>query len=251
MRYSIVLTLLFSVIFLSGCADSKKKDPYSNYGNSYDNYGGAYGVNTNDIKFLDSAKSNEVTEAGFSNLALVNLENETVKLGDLIGKKSIVLVMLRGYTGPICPFCSTQTSRLISNYKKFKDRNAEVIIVYPIEKQEDSKEFGQFLLSSRQKAKDFPTEVPFPVFLDPELKTVDQLGIRKDLSKPATYILDAEGKIRFAYVGSTISDRPSIKSMLAQLDAINPKKVEEETKVEKEEPKPTPAPDKKIEEKKE
>ena len=57
--------------------------------------------------------------------------------------------------------------------------------------------------------------------LDVELRAVDQLGIRADLSKPATYIVDKQGQVRFAYVGATIADRPSVQSMLEQLAAIN------------------------------
>ena len=66
-----------------------------------------------------------------------------------------------------------------------------------------------------------PVPPPFPLVLDVELHAVDQLGIRADLSKPATYILDKQGQVRFAYVGSTIADRPSVKSLLDQLTAIN------------------------------
>ena len=65
------------------------------------------------------------------------------------------------------------------------------------------------------------TEVPFPVLLDVALKGVDALGIRKDLSKPATYILDAQGRLQFAYVGNTLADRPSVQALLEQLDKIN------------------------------
>ena len=64
-------------------------------------------------------------------------------------------------------------------------------------------------------------KIPFPIVLDVELKAVNQLGIRKDLSKPATYILDKQGQTRFAYVGDSLADRPSVKALLDQLDALN------------------------------
>lgn len=60
----------------------------------------------------------------------------------------------------------------------------------------------------------------FPVVLDVELKAVDRLGIRKDLSKPATYIIDRDGRVRFAYVGANIADRPGVDAIVAQLDQI-------------------------------
>jgi hypothetical protein len=55
------------------------------------------------------------------------------------------------------------------------------------------------------------------VLLDVELKGVDQLGIRKDLSKPATYIVDPAGNLRYAYVGEHIADRPSVAALLAEV----------------------------------
>jgi peroxiredoxin len=60
--------------------------------------------------------------------------------------------------------------------------------------------------------------VPFPVLLDVQLQAVDQLGIRKDLSKPATYIVDRTGEVRYAYVGNHLADRPSVQAVLQQLD---------------------------------
>ena len=65
------------------------------------------------------------------------------------------------------------------------------------------------------------SKVPFQILLDEDFKAVDHFGIRGDLAKPATYILDKEGKVRFAYVGTSTADRPSLKALLKQLDAIN------------------------------
>ena len=48
----------------------------------------------------------------------------------------------------------------------------------------------------------------------------DRLGIRADLALPSTYILDRDGKVRLAYVGATLTDRPSVKAMLDQLDRL-------------------------------
>ena len=54
-----------------------------------------------------------------------------------------------------------------------------------------------------------------------ELKGVSALGIREDLSKPATYIVDQDGAVRFAYVGANRADRPSVDAVLAELQSIN------------------------------
>ena len=90
-------------------------------------------------------------------------------------------------------------------------------MVYPVQVKADVSRLDEFLQATRELLSSPKTSVPFPVLLDVELSVVDQLGIRQSLAKPATYILDAEGQVRFAYVGSTVADRPSIKSMFEQL----------------------------------
>jgi peroxiredoxin len=93
------------------------------------------------------------------------------------------------------------------------------VVVFPIRQVADSGSVSQFHEALRRDGT--TAEPPFPLVLDVELRAVDQLGIRADLSKPATYILDKQGQVRFAYVGATIADRPSIQSMLEQLAAVN------------------------------
>ena len=78
-----------------------------------------------------------------------------------------------------------------------------------------------FLQETRKQLADAPQQPPFPVLLDLELKGVTQLGIRQDLSKPATYIIDRQGHVRFAYVGADRADRPSVQAILSELDEIN------------------------------
>jgi peroxiredoxin len=56
--------------------------------------------------------------------------------------------------------------------------------------------------------------------LDEDYQAVERLGIRADQAKPSTYILDKQGKVRFAYVGKDTTDRPSVKAMLDQLDKL-------------------------------
>ncbi len=57
--------------------------------------------------------------------------------------------------------------------------------------------------------------------LDVGLTVVDQLGLRAFLSKPATYILDRRGNVRFAYIGANLADRPSVQAMLDVIDSLD------------------------------
>jgi peroxiredoxin len=198
--------LLFSVL-VAGCG---RYTP----GDSADSIG------PGDIHFLDDAAPNAAPGDAILNLQFVDQAGKTVRPRDLIGAKNLVVVFTRGYNGSICPYCSSYTSSLITNYPKISERATEVLVVYPIAKPDQSQRLDEFLKATFIRSGDGVTKTPFPVVLDIELKAVDTLGIRKDLAKPATYILDKVGHVRFAYVGKSLSDRPSIKVILKQLDTL-------------------------------
>ena len=62
-----------------------------------------------------------------------------------------------------------------------------------------------------------PGSLPFPVLLDVELRAVQAFGIQGDLSKPATYVIDRAGKVRFAFVGDQPHERPDVDTILAEV----------------------------------
>jgi peroxiredoxin len=167
-----------------------------------------------DFEFKDATSSNAKPASGDMDLSFLNLEGQKVDLQSFKGKKNVVLVITRGYPGTLCPFCLAQATRLIKNYPEFERRQAEVVVVFPGPKEH----VYEFSRSSQADAS--ASKFPFPLVLDEDLKVVDRLGIRGNLAKPSTFILDKEGRVRFAYVGTSTADRPSVKSMLAQLDAI-------------------------------
>ncbi len=172
------------------------------------------------ITFQDDVQTNASPSVSFADFAFLQLSNEELALRELVGQKNLVVVILKGNTGAVCPYCSTQTSRLIANYDEFSQRNTEVVVIYPIEKIEDRPAMDEFLAATRKLLDEEERPVPFPLVLDVGLDAVDKLGLRAFLSKPATYILDRQGRVRFAYVGSSLADRPSIKAMLEQVDAL-------------------------------
>lgn len=183
------------------------------------------------ISFHDNAPANIESPADLADLPLVDAAGMPIDLKQYRGKKNLVLVITRGYTGSqnqvdgksvggICIYCSTQTARLMANYQSFARQDAEVLVVFPVMRSQDAEKLQLFAASAmREAATD--KQPPFPLALDPELKAVDRLGIRADLSKPATYILDKHGRVRYAYVGSSLSDRPSVKALVAELQKLN------------------------------
>ncbi len=226
-RYQFIATTLCLTLF-SGCEKQKTPAPaapgsygtsnggYSGYG-SYDN-----GYGSSEIKFLDELDSQAAPEVGLYDLAFTKADGKQTAVREFGNGKSVVLVVTRGNTIPICPYCSTQTANYIREYEKFQKRNTEVVLVYPVEASKDQENLKTFLEDAKGRLDDPGRTVPFPVVFDVELTAVDRLGIRKDLSKPATYLISPEGEVQFAYVGSHWGDRPSTKKILERLDELAP-----------------------------
>lgn len=217
MKRIVSSVLLLSVMI--GCGDDGSTDPYSDVsGSDVEGYTSYYGAD--EIMFLDEASTNATLDGGLTSVSFVTADGEERFIRDLAPGKTVVVVVTRGNTVPICPYCSTQTARLISSYKSFQKLGAEVAVVYPVETGDDSVRLNSFLDEVKTRLDDPGSPVPFPVLLDVELKGVDKLGIRKDLSKPATYIIDSEGNVRYAYVGEHIADRPSVTALLAEVEKL-------------------------------
>ena len=218
---------------LAGCTGEEPPPPVVAPAGGAGPYASYY--TAGEIKFLDAVATNAPTD-GVAALAFTDVNGNQVALSDYVDRKHVVLVITRGNTNPICPYCSTQTARLISAYDQFVEQDAEVVLVYPIESTGDSDKLAAFLADARGRLDDPGREVPFPVLIDVQLKSVDQLGIRKDLSKPATYIIDKEGQVRFAYVGEHLADRPSADSLLGQLATLNADAPETQAAAESDDP---------------
>jgi peroxiredoxin len=203
-----------AVAMLSGCEEDN-------------GYGNADAFEFDDSPKWATEDFGEVFDGNFFQLSLARCPASSggspdVKLGDVAPGKSLVMVVTRGSPagGSICVYCTSQTSRLIANYKKLSQRNAEAVVVFPISTADETSQGQAFKDKVFAKLKDPPDKVPFPIVFDVELKLVDALGIRAWLSKPATYIFDPAGQIRFAYVGKNITDRPSVEAILKKLDEI-------------------------------
>lgn len=172
------------------------------------------------VRFSDVAQSQPITIKDFSQLRFTDKAGKEVKLADIVTRKYLVLVITRGWNNGVCFYCASQTSRWARRYDELAPHDAELIVIFPTESAEDARHLED--LSKRIRTGEIPNEdIPFPILLDINLSGVDQLGIRAELAKPATYIIDHDGRVRFAYVGESIADRPTVDSILRQLDQLN------------------------------
>lgn len=237
-----ILTLVAVAIIPGGCTQQTLPGDYGDI-----------------VKFSDSVQSNTQPDPSqIADLTLTKSDGSSVKISDLTSGKNLLLVVSRGLVGSLptavddaavddaavdntdaddtaaddtagprpaggksfCIYCSTQTSRLVANYEKFRQRNTEVVVIFPVVDSSNAAELQNFA-AKVQGAGKTSDDFPFPIVLDVALLVVDALGIRDDLSKPASYIFDSQGQLRFGYVGQSISDRPSVQALLDQLDRIN------------------------------
>lgn len=222
-RGSMLVVLATGLV--TGCAQDDEiiavmpKDPLKGpTSQAYDDF-----IDPELIKFRDDVRGQAAPETKLTALSLTTPDGAPAALGDFLAKGNLVVVVTGGWGGSICPYCSTQTSRLIANYDKIKALGAEVVVIYPLAEDADRPRTQDFLARANSILKQNPgQQPPFPFLVDVGLKLVDSLGIRKNLSKPATYILDPAGAVRFAYVGESLADRPSIKALLEQLATLKP-----------------------------
>ena len=169
------------------------------------------------IKFKDSVDSNVDVPKAINELVFTSKDGSQIKIADYAGKKHVILVFTEGFNGMLCPFCKTQTSRLIANYEKFKQRDCEIIVVYP---GPDDK-LDEFIEAALNTEKEQVDDVPFPIALDKGFLATDFLDIHSMHAHPSTYLVDKNGNVQFAYVGTDMTaDRPSVKALLSRLDQL-------------------------------
>ena len=173
-----------------------------------------------DMVFKDDVATNADVPDGLDGLTFVDTNGERVALKDFMGKKNVILVFTEGFAGMLCPFCKTQTSRLVANYDRFAELDTEVLVVYPGERDH----LDEFVEAARTSGRQQVDRVPFPIVLDPKMTAVDYFDIRSKLAHPSTYVIDKQGNVRLAYVGADMSaDRPSIQALLNTLEAAGGK----------------------------
>jgi len=178
--------------------------------------GGCNRMPDDGVQFAEVSQSQPITIEDFSDLKFSDKEGVEVQLSEVMTRDYLVLVVTRGWFGGVCFYCASQTSRWARRFNELDAYDAQLVVIFPTETQEETVKIDE--LTQRIQGGDIPNdEIPFPILLDVNLTSVDQLGIRSELAKPATYIIDREGRVRFAYVGESIADRPSVDSILQQL----------------------------------
>jgi antitoxin component YwqK of YwqJK toxin-antitoxin module/peroxiredoxin len=125
-------------------------------------------------------------------------------------KKPVVVVLLRGFAGQVCIYCASQTAALAKRIDDFHKAGAEVVVLYP----GPAESAPAFIQAVKNLSKEKP---PMPVALDVSLLLVRALDVEDNLARPTSLVLDRSGAVRYAYVGKSITDRPSAEDLLREV----------------------------------
>ena len=146
-----------------------------------------------------------------------SLDDKPVRLAPLLRQGPVVLVVLRGYPGYQCPFCTRQVGELIVRADEFARRKASVVLVYPGPSEGLRRYAGEFVAG-----KDIPENFRFA--LDPGYGFTGSYGLRWDApgetAHPSTFVIDRRGRVAYAKVARGHGDRAPVAEILAALDAL-------------------------------
>lgn len=139
---------------------------------------------------------------------------ELVKLGDIIGKKEIVLYF---YPKDNTPGCTTEARSFRDSYDIFKQMGAEVIGVSS---------------DSVDSHRDFAAkcDLPFTILSDAEAEVRRLYGVPSTFGLPGrvTYIIDTKGIVRHVF-SSQMNPRKHVDEAVRVLKSIREQKAQETT----------------------
>lgn len=146
--------------------------------------------------------------------SLKALDGTTISLAAEVARGPVVLVVLRGWPGYQCPFCTRQFGEYMSNAGKIEATGAHVLFVYP-GPPDGLKEHAEAFTNAR------PLPAAYRVLLDPDYTFTRAYGLRweakDETAYPSTFVLDSHGRIAFARISHTHGDRVPVADVMKVL----------------------------------
>ncbi len=131
-------------------------------------------------------------------------DGTAVDLTKLWADKRVVLVF---YMGHWCPDCTKQLNALNEHAKDFAAKATTVVAV--------STDSPEDITQLKTKL-----GLGFDVYSDTDLQTISKWGVENydtNIAKPATFVIQKGGAVTFKKIGGSMTDRPSVDEVLAQL----------------------------------
>jgi peroxiredoxin len=146
--------------------------------------------------------------------SLEALDGAVVRLSAETARGPVVVVVLRGWPGYQCPFCTRQFGQYITSAADIEATRAHVLFVYPGPSDD-----------LKRHAEAFTKATPLPsgyrVLLDPDYTFTRAWGLRweapGETAYPSTFVLDRRGTVIFARTSHSHGDRVPVADVLGAL----------------------------------
>lgn len=138
-----------------------------------------------------------------------------IDLDDYLGKRNVLVTILRGFGGQVCVYCAAQTKGLADFADAFDALDTEVVVVYP----GPATGLTAFLEAYRRTF-DVREKLPYKLLYDTGLGLTRALHIEDNIAVPTSILLDRKGIIRWCHVARDYADRPSAQQVLDQISAL-------------------------------
>lgn len=148
-------------------------------------------------------------------LPLTVFKDQTGRDVDLAGLrgKRVVLVVLRGFGGGVCVYCTAQTRAFCSAgaFEQFEQLGAELMVVFPGPRN------GLEAFKRGYEALNQEEIPPYGLLYENDYIVSELMDLEGNKVVPSTFVLDEQGIVRFAYIGQHEADRPSVERVVEAL----------------------------------
>jgi peroxiredoxin len=145
------------------------------------------------------------------------LDGRRVTLAGEVTRGPVVLVLLRGWPGYQCPFCTAQFADFLGHASAIESTGARVVWVYPGPSDQVEQRAREFTASRALPAN-------FRVAIDPDYVFTNAYGLRWDAPQetayPATFVIDRGGVVRFSQISVGHDQRARAADVLKALAAL-------------------------------
>ena len=144
-------------------------------------------------------------------------DGHAVSLSDYTKQGDVVLIVLRGYPGYQCPYCTRQVHDFVEHADGFSTLGTQVLLVYP----GPSADLDQHAREALAKQNPLPANVH--LVTDPDYKFTNLYGLRWDAphetAYPSTFLIDRSDVIFYRKVSRSHGDRTTAQDVLAKLQS--------------------------------
>lgn len=149
--------------------------------------------------------------------SLTSLDGQAIRLSAEVARGPVVLVVLRGWPGYQCPFCTRQFGEYMAKAKAIEGAGAHVLFVYP-----GPADGLKAHAEAFTKAATLPAA--YRVLLDPDYAFTRSYGLRwearDETAYPSTFVIARSGLIVFARTSHEHGDRVPVDDVIQVLGRL-------------------------------